>query len=89
MEPTSKLTPQEGCSLAAVLFPEEFKTNKPRAIVRALLWLAEAVSGESALAQGLGSQIQVKDLLISRLEEVSKTRGLNEADLAKQLEIKV
>jgi hypothetical protein len=42
-----KLSPQKGCSLAAVLFPEEFKVNKARAIVKGLLWLAEAI-GEAA-----------------------------------------
>jgi hypothetical protein len=80
MEPTLKLTPQEGCSLAAVLFPEEFKTNRARAIVRAIMWLTEATDapGEST------SFIKpARDGRIERLDRIVAERGME--DVAKQI----
>jgi hypothetical protein len=73
MEPTSKLTPQEGCSLAATLFPEEYKVNRARAVVRAMMWLAVAVgetSGESAFPVK-----PARDSRIERLDQIVGERG--------------
>jgi len=71
METTSKLTPQEGCSLAAVLYPEEFKTNRARAIVKALLWLAEAV-GEPTTEL----LTPARNPLVARLDLIVAEQGL-------------
>jgi hypothetical protein len=86
IEQTSKLSPQEGCILAATLFPEEFKTNKARAILKALLWLAQAMGEEipaetSASPQNVLIQQLTQSVRKLGLESVSKGIGVSPAAL--------
>ena len=86
MEQTSKLSPQGGCILAATLFPEEFKTNKARAILKGLVWLAQAMGQEVPAETSASPQnVLIKQLAESvrklGLESVCKEIGVSSAAL--------
>jgi ribosome-binding protein aMBF1 (putative translation factor) len=88
-----KITPEQARSTAAILYPEEYATNRINAIIKALAWLRE-IDEQTAPAEIMAPPVEDyqerKDqtrAVMKRLNAHMKAEGITANQLAAELEV--